>query len=111
METEAKRLILQYGQPITITKSPADAPESTQAFIQPLRWDGQSALYGDYADTENTEQFLYIGPPNFPLSTYPSTTVITAENQNYIIKKAESVYLSGQRVYERAVLEKETEVG
>ncbi len=110
METEASILILRYGQSITIKKSSADAPENTRAFIQPLRWDGQSPLYGDYAETENTEQFLYIGPPSFQLSTYPATTVITAENQNYIIKKAESVYLSDQRIYERAVLEKETEV-
>lgn len=109
METEAKMLILRYGQPITITKSLTGTPESTQAFIQPLRWDGQSPLYGDYEDTAHTEQFLYIGPPNFPISTYPSTTIIKAENQNYIIKKAESVYLSGQRIYERAVLEKETQ--
>ncbi len=109
METEAKMLILRYGQLITITKSPTDAPKNTRAFIQPLRWDGQSALYGDYANSENAEQFLYIGPPDFQLSTYPGTTVITLENQNYVIIKAESVYLSGQRIYERAVLEKEAQ--
>lgn len=108
METDAKNLILRYGQPITITKSSADTPKSTRAFIQPLRWDVQSPLYGDYEDSNKTEQFLYIGSPNFQLSTYPTTTVITCEGQNYIIVKAESVYLADQVIYERAVLEKQT---
>ena len=104
MEMEIKMLLSRYGRQITITKSSTDTPIITEAFIQPLRSDNQSALYGDYAD--GTEQYVCIVSADIPLSTYPSTTVITAGSQNYIIKKAEGVYLSGKRIYERAVLEK-----
>lgn len=106
MKTKTKMLINQFGQNIKIQKSENDTPIYTKAFIQPLRCDYQSELYGDYVDTPGEEQFLYIGLPDDQISTYPDTTVITMNNQDYTIKKAETVYLSNTSMYERAVLEK-----
>ncbi len=106
MQRNTKNLINKFGQSITILKSENDTPIYTKAFIQPLRCDYQSELYGDYVDTPGEEQFLYIGLPDDQISTYPSSTVITMNNQDYKIKKAETVYLSNTSMYERAVLEK-----
>ncbi len=106
MKTKINYIIKQFGQETIIMKSQNDEPIYTKAFIQPLRCDYQSELYKDYMETEGTEQFLYIGPPECPISTYPDTTIITSGQQSYIIKKAESVYLSNTQMYERAVLEK-----
>lgn len=106
MKLRTKMLINKYGQSITILKSENDNPIYTKAFIQPLRCDYQSEMYGDYVDNPGDEQFLYIGLPEYPISTYPLTTIITMNNQNYTIKKAETVYLSNTPMYERAVLEK-----
>ena len=107
MKTKTKMLITEFGQDITIKKSENDNLIYTKAFIQPLRCDYQSEMYGDYLDNPGDEQYLYIGLSEYPISTYPNTTVITSNNQNYTIKKAETVYLSNTPMYERAVLEKE----
>ena len=106
MHSEARFLILKYGQDITITPGNGSKPINSKAIIQPLRSDYQSDLYGDYLETQSTEQFLCIGLPGLQISALPASAVITAKNQNYIIKKAENVYLSDTVIYERAVLEK-----
>lgn len=106
MEEKTKKLINNFGQDITIKESENDDPIYAKAFIQPLRCDYQSEMYGDYVDNPGDEQFLYIGLPDYPISTYPITTVITSNGQDYTIKKAETVYLSNRPMYERAVLEK-----
>ena len=108
MKTEANSLIKKYGQPISIKKTSSSDPENTKAFIQPLRSDYQSGLYGDYIETEGTEQFLYIGLPEYKLTDYPNTTRITFSNQDYVIKKAENVYFGESIIYVRAVLEKDS---
>ena len=48
MKTRARILISNYGQDIIVKKSENDESIYTQAFIQPLRCDQQSELYGDY---------------------------------------------------------------
>lgn len=106
MKTKTRMLINEFGQDITISQGENAPPIYTKAFIQPLRCDYQSEMYGDYLENPGDEQFLYIGLPDYPISEYPSTTTITLNNQNYTIKKAETVYLSNTAMYERAVLEK-----
>lgn len=108
MQIEAKKLISLYGQDITINSNSLSVPISTKAFIQPLRSDYQSDMYGDYRETENEEQFLYIGLPEYSLSSYSENVTITSKNKTYVIKKSESVNLSGKPIYERAVLEEQT---
>ena len=49
---------------------------------------------------------MYIGLAEHQINICPTTTVIIVENQNYVVKKAENVFFSGQAIYERAVLEK-----
>ena len=106
MFTDAKFLISQYGQNITLTSSCKNLPLNFKAFIQPLRSDFQSDLYGDYKESETSEQFLYIGPPDINLKEYPDDTIIESNSEKFKIKKAENVYLSGKVIYERGVLEK-----
>ena len=107
MKTRARILISNYGQSITVKKNEDDKPIHTKAFVQPLRCDYQSELYGDYVDSnnKNVEQYLYIGDPEIKLSSAPNA-IITVDNQNYFIKKAEEVIFSDKVLYERAVLEK-----
>ncbi len=106
MALNAKTLIERYGQNISIKKSSNSDLILTKAFVQPLRCDWQSELYGDYVDENKVEQFLYIGFAEHQINICPTTTVIIVENQNYVVKKAENVFFSGQAIYERAVLEK-----
>lgn len=105
MKTRAKILISNYGQNIIIKRDSNEKSIHTKAFIQPLRCDRQSELYGDYTDSQTTEQYLYIGLPEIKLSNAPNA-ILTVDGQNYFIKKAEKVVFSGKVLYERAVLEK-----
>ena len=50
MALNAKTLIERYGQNISIKKSSDSDLILTKAFVQPLRCDWQSELYGDYVD-------------------------------------------------------------
>ena len=103
MQIEAKNLIKKYGQKILISKNEVTA--ESFAFIQPLRADDQSELYGDY-NPENAEQYLYIGLPDCEISDSGDTTIIF-DNENYSVVKSESVWLSDKIIYNRAVLEKQ----
>lgn len=103
VQIEASNLIKKYGQKITISKSGQTIKSS--AFIQPLRADDQSELYGDY-NPQNVEQYLYIGLPDCDIDDSGNTT-ITFENENYSVVKSESVWLSNRKIYNRAVLEKQ----
>lgn len=104
-----KTLISIYGQNVTITfKDESENKNKSlkaQAFIQPLRSDYQSPLYGDYNPDTTTEQFLYIGMADIKLCSCPSDTIIETSSEKYEIKKVESVYLGKKILYERAVLE------
>ncbi|MBR2579478.1 MAG: hypothetical protein IKE41_05020 [Clostridia bacterium] len=102
MKVDAKTLIRKYGQPITITVN--SVKSASFAFIQPLRMDEQSSLYGDY-NPSDVEQYLYIGLPDFTFDD-PENTIITFNGETYSVVKSESVWLSGVIIYERAVLEK-----
>lgn len=103
MQIDARNLIKKYGQPITITQNGKTTKSS--AFIQPLRADDQSTLYGDY-NTSDVEQYLYIGLPDHEIDD-SGNTVISFKNENYSVIKAESVWLSNRIIYNRAVLEKQ----
>lgn len=103
VQIEASNLIKKYGQKITISKS-GQAIKSS-AFIQPLRADEQSELYGDYNQNQ-VEQYLYIGLPDCEIDDSGNTTVIF-DNENYSVVKSESVWLSNKIIYTRAVLEKQ----
>lgn len=102
-----KTLISSYGQSITIAfkDNGEDKVIKSRAFIQPLRSDGQSPLYGDYNPDITNEQFLYIGRTDVKLTSRPSNTIIEASSGKYKIKKVENVYLGKKPIYERAVLE------
>ncbi len=107
MNIRTRNLISKYGQKIQVTKDNKKTYIHTKAFIQPLRCDMQSELYGDYTDSQNVEQYLYIGLSETNLSNSEDAIVIV-DNIDYKIKKAEEVIFSGKVLYERAVLEKST---
>ena len=97
-----------YGKTVTILDANKNTISSTKAFIQPLRSDYQSPLYEDYQQDKSVEQFLYIGLPEVNLNQLPSGTLIQSGSKIYAIKMSETVYLSEDVVYERAVLENYT---
>lgn len=103
MQIEAKYLIKKYGQEITVSKGGKTL--KSFAFIQPLRADEQSELYGDY-NPQSVEQYLYIGLPDCDIDDSGNTT-ITFNSENYSVIKSESVWLSNKIIYNRAVLEKQ----
>jgi len=103
VQIEAKSLIKKYGQRITVSKN--GKAVTSFAFIQPLRADDQSNLYGDYNEN-GVEQYLYIGLPDCPIDDSGGTTIIF-NNENYSVTKSESVWLSNKIIYNRAVLEKQ----
>ena len=103
-----KTLISSYGQSIAVTFTDASSKSKlikSRAFIQPLRSDEQSPLYGDYNSSNTTEQFLYIGKADVKLYACPEGTLIETASGKYKIKKAENVCLGKKVIYERAVLE------
>ncbi len=102
MQIKATDLIEKYGQPITIFDGTSEI--ESFAFIQPLRMDEQSALYGDYNDS-GAEQYLYIGLPTTLLGDN-TNVVVRSYGKDYSVIKAESVILSNEIIYERAVLER-----
>jgi len=102
MRIETIKLIKLYGQKIIIDYG--DSEKNTYAFIQPLRKDEQSALYADYLNNNQDEQYLYIGLPENDICSHSEST-ITADNVEYKIIKAEKVFFSNKVIYERAVLE------
>ncbi len=103
MQIRATDLIEKYGQPITIFYGTSET--ESFAFIQPLRMDEQSALYGDYNDS-GAEQYLYIGLPTTLLGDNTTDVVVRSYGKDYSVIKAESVILSNEIIYERAVLER-----
>lgn len=103
MQIKATDLIEKYGQPITIFDGTSEI--ESFAFIQPLRMDEQSALYGDYNDS-GAEQYLYIGLPMTLLGDSTTDVVVRSYGKDYSVIKAESVILSNEIIYERAVLER-----
>lgn len=102
MQVKATDIIKKYGQPVIIIDGASET--ESFAFIQPLRMDEQSALYGDY-NSSGAEQYLYIGLPTILLSKI-TNAIVRSYGKDYIVIKAESVILSGEVVYERAVLER-----
>ncbi len=108
MDIIAKDLIAKYGQTVSIIINESTPSETTSAFIQPVRCDDHQTLCGHYVDTEasNDENFLYIGKPNVRLDLYPTTTIVQTETDSYTLKKAETVTLSNQIVFIRAILNK-----
>ena len=108
MDIIAKDLIAKYGRPVSIIIDQNAPPETTRAFIQPVRCDDHQTLCGHYVDTEasENENFLYIGKPDVRLDLYPVTTIIQTETGSYTLKKAETVTISDQIVFIRAILAK-----
>ncbi len=104
MYDNSRRAFSQFGQKVTITNTAQNTKQVTRAFIQPLRSDYQSPMYGDF--TSKNEQFIYIGKPGVKLCQCDKeNTIIESNSGNYKIIQAEDVYLSEKVFYERALLE------
>lgn len=104
MYDNSKRAFSRFGQKVTIIDTKNNKKQVTDAFIQPLRSDYQSPMYGDF--TSKNEQFIYIGKPGVKLCKRDKdSTVVKSNSISYKIIQAEDVYLSGKVFYERALLE------
>ena len=104
--------IHQFGCTVEIEVVGSGAKkETTKAFIQPIRSiskaeAGQSFLnLGSYDDTT----YLYIGPAEIRIDTYPFNTIVRTNECAYTIKRAQAVCFQDEILYIWGVLQKYVE--
>ncbi len=79
----------------------------TKAFIQPLRYKDQMYMGGKCIDIGylNGNSYLYIGNKNLRLDLYPFNTLIKTAEENYVVKRAQAVYIGDDILYVWAILQ------
>lgn len=99
-------LINKFGKTVTVVLSD-NKKISTKAFIQPLRYKDQSYLGGTCVDMGylNSKSFLYIGDKNTRLDLFPFDTKLETNDECYVIKRAQAVFLGESVLYVWAVLQ------
>ncbi len=80
---------------------------STKAFIQPLRYKDQTYMGGKCIDIGyvNSKNYLYIGNKDLRLDLYPFNTILKTSGDNYVIKRAQAVYLGEDVLYVWAIIQ------
>lgn len=102
---EAEAMLTRYGGSVT------SGGETFRAFLRPMSFtngEGRNTP-DDYADSV---RFFYVGPAAHKLAVGGT---VTADGENYAVKRCETVRLAGEELFVRAVLaplspEAETEV-
>ncbi len=99
-------LINKFGRTVSVLPENG-APISTKAFIQPLRHKDQSYMGGKCVDLGylNGKNYLYIGNKNVRLDLYPFNTKIETSEENYVVKRAQAVYLGEDVLYVWAIIQ------
>ena len=99
-------LINKFGRRFTII--PGDDKQIfTKAFIQPLRYKDQTYMGGKCLDIGylNGKNYLYIGDNNTRLDLYPFNTKIETDDESYVVKRAQAVYLGESILYIWAIIQ------
>lgn len=106
MNISASELIERYGHEVSIVNSVDNTVQKVKAFIQPFRPNSDTYLIDTDNNTNDDGIYLYIGDPIVRLDTYPIGTQIQDEGNNYILKKADTMRISENIIYIRAILHK-----
>lgn len=103
-------MIEKYGEEVSVSCS--DMPtQRTKAFIQPMRKKGTS-YYGDEGydlGVIDDSHYLYIGKKDVRLDLYPFDTVLQANEDKYILKKAHKVCIGRDIIYIWGMIQKYSE--
>lgn len=77
----------------------------TKAFIEPLRYKNKVYVGGQYhiVGLNQTEKYLYIGPPEYRL--IENASVIEMNSEKYIVKRCELYYVRDFPLYVWAILQ------
>lgn len=99
-------LINKFGRSVEVILSD-NSKTSTKAFIQPLRYKDQTYLGGKCIDIGylNGKNYLYIGDKNTRLDLLPFNTKILTNEESYVVKRAQAVYLGENVLYVWAVIQ------
>ena len=79
----------------------------TLAAIQPLRYKSKADFYNEYvtAGFSDNSRYLYVGPPDIRVDTYPIDTIIKNSNGEYVLKSSGKFCCKDEIVYIWAILE------
>lgn len=100
-------MIDKYGIEVSVSCNDM-ATQSTKAFIQPLRKKGNS-YYGDEGydlGVIDESHYLYIGKKDVRLDLYPFDTVLEANEDKYVLKKAHKVCIGQDIIYIWGIVQK-----
>lgn len=99
-------LINKFGRSIDVILSD-NRKISTKAFIQPLRYKDQTYLGGKCIDIGylNERNYLYIGDKNTRLDLLPFNTRLIANDETYVVKRAQAFYLGENVLYVWAIIQ------
>lgn len=105
-DTCVTNMINRFGQTVKVV-STDDTDVYTKAFIQPLRYKDQTYMGGKCMDMGyfNGTNYLYIGDKNTRLDLYPFNTMLKTDDQTYVIKRAQAVYLGEDVLYVWAIIQ------
>lgn len=94
--------ILRYGNEIMITND--DKSIQTRAFIEPLKYKNHIYIGGENYQIGSlaNQKFLYIGYPHNSL--IEDKTIITYQDKEYLVKRAERYFIKDIVVYIWAIL-------
>lgn len=104
LHESVKAILEKYGKDATVTM---DAKSyAIHAIIQPLRY--QNKMYLDYENYDlglhDNTCLLFIGPAAPDFTGKIADTVIAANGQKYMIKRADLMFLGNDPLYIRAVI-------
>lgn len=79
----------------------------TIASVQPLRYKSKADFNNEYvsAGFADTSRYLYVGPADVRVDTYPIDTIIKNTNGDYVLKSAGKFCYKNEILYIWAVLE------
>lgn len=104
-----ERMLSRYGTKVWIQKNEENAPWlAAKAFIQPLRYKNKMYLNGSFLEAGFLDggHYLYIGPCTHRIDQYPMDTRVRTEEQDYVVQRAEAIYVQNAPVYVWAILQK-----
>ena len=99
-------LINKFGRNVDVILSD-NSKISTKAFIQPLKLKDQTYMGGKRIDIGylNEKNYLYIGDKNIRLDLLPFNTKILTNDESFIVKRAQAIYLGENILYIWAIIQ------
>lgn len=103
-----KSSIQKYGTAIEVINPSDNSKISTKAFIQPSRYVnklnfGYQQLKIGRADLDT---YIYIGPADVRVDTFPSNTLIKTKDDTFVLKRAQKMCFQDELIYIWGILQK-----